>query len=354
MHTHFDHAKEYRLLPGLAPHPRVNLGPLHTCLQPANRLADKLGIEVYVKRDDTQPLGMGGNKVRQLEFYLGPALQQQADTVLITGAVQSNFVRLCAAACRKLGWQPVVQLENRVPNTDTFYQSSGNVLLNQLYGAEIHYATETDEDKADAELDALAATIKAKGRRPYTIHLGTEHPPLGALGYALAAAETKLQLDAMELSADHIVIPSGSGLTHSGFLAGTHALGWDVAVHGICVRRDQKQQRLRIQNRVAEVSELLNLDSAVPNNRVDVYDDVLQPGYGQTNQQVDLAIQNTAQLEGILLDPVYSGRCLAGLIDLVERGIINKDERVVFIHTGGLPALFAYQNKLPFLRQITG
>jgi len=351
MSEHFDHKKEYQLLPQLASHPRVDLGPVHTNLQPAIRLGDKLGIELYIKRDDTQPLGMGGNKVRQLEFYLGPAQQDKADTVLITGAVQSNFVRLCAAACRKLGWHPVVQLENRVPNTDSLYKHSGNVLLNQLYGAEIHYATETDEDKADAELDKLASILAAQGRRPYTIHLGVEHPPLGALGYALAAAETKLQLDALDVCADHVVIPSGSGLTHSGFVAGTHALKWDVAVQGICVRRDQTQQQLRIQNRLTEVADILKLDTAVPTEQVHVYDSVLQPGYGQTNPQVDEAIQSTAQLEGILLDPVYSGRCMAGLIDLVQCGVIARGERVVFIHTGGLPALFAYQNKLSFLPQ---
>ena len=345
---HFDHFKEYQLLPGLEPHMRVNLGPIHTWLQPAERLGEKLGIELYIKRDDAQPLGMGGNKVRQLEFYLGPALQQKADTVLITGAVQSNFVRLCAAACRKLGWHPVIQLEKRVPDTDNYYNHSGNVLLDHLYGAEIHYATETDEDKADAELDKLADKLKAQGRKPYTIHLGVDHPPLGALGYALAAAETRLQLDAINVSPDHIVIPSGSGLTHAGFLTGAHAIAWDVAVQGICVRRSKNLQQTRIQKRVKEVASLLNLNVSVPETHVRVFDDVLQPGYGQLNEQVHLAIQYTAHLEGILLDPVYSGRCMAGLIDLISQGVIAKGARVLFIHTGGTPALFAYQNKLGF------
>ena len=343
---HFDHFQEYRLLPGLEPHSRVNLGPIRTWLQPAERLGEKLGVELYIKRDDTQPLGMGGNKVRQLEFYLGPALQHNVDTVLITGAIQSNFTRLCAAACRRLGWHPVIQLEDRVPDTDNYYNHSGNVLLDQLYGAEIHYATETDEDKADAELDRLAEKLQAQGRNTYTIHLGVEHPPLGALGYALAATETKLQLDAIDVTPDHIVIPSGSGLTHSGFLTGAHAIKWDVAVQGICVRRDKKQQQLRIQNRTDEVASLLNLDTPVPCDLVNVYDDVLNPGYGQLNEQLHLAMQHTAQLEGVLLDPVYSGRCMAGMIDLINQGIICKGERVVFVHTGGLPALFAYQNKL--------
>ena len=176
--------------------------------------------------------------------------------------------------------------------------------------------------------------------------MGVEHPPLGALGYALAATETKLQLDAIDVTPDHIVIPSGSGLTHSGFLTGAHAIKWDVTVQGICVRRDKKQQQLRIQNRTDEVASLLNLDTPVPGDLVNVYDDVLNPGYGQLNEQLHLAMQHTAQLEGVLLDPVYSGRCMAGMIDLINQGIICKGERVVFVHTGGLPALFAYQNKL--------
>jgi len=343
---HFDHDEEYRLVPGLEHHPRVDLGPVRTALQPAPRLGDELGIELYFKRDDSHPLGMGGNKVRQLEFYLGPAITQNADTVLITGAVQSNFVRLCAAACRRLGFHPVVQLEDRVPNNDPLYRQSGNVMLNQMFGAEIHYATETSEDLADKELDRLAQKIESQGRKPYTIHLGVEHPPLGALGYVLCAVETRLQLQALQRTPDHIVIPSGSGLTHSGFLTGTHALDWDVQVHGICVRREQKLQQTRILKRSAEAATLMQLESSVPKDRVLVHDQVLQPGYGQLNDQVHNAITRTAQLEGVLLDPVYSGRCMAGLIDLVERDRIEKGSSVVFVHTGGLPALFAYQNKL--------
>ncbi len=349
MSNPIDHGEEYQLLPSLQKHSRVDLGPVRSPIQTLSRLGDELGIELQIKRDDAQPLGMGGNKVRQLEFYLGPALDQQADTVLITGAIQSNFVRLCAAACRKLGWQPVVQLEDRVPTNDPLYRKSGNVLIDQLLGAEIHYLPrEKDETEADANLDKLAAELKAAGRNPYVIHLGVEHPPLGALGYALAAAETKLQLEATVSMPDHVVIPTGSGITHSGFVTGAHALGWEVPIHGICVRRERALQQPRIEQRVAEVSELLELTDPVPASRVLVYDDVLHPGYGQLNEQVEDAVKRTAHLEGVLTDPVYSGRCMAGLIDLVDRGIITKGQRVLFIHTGGLPGLFAYQQKLGF------
>lgn len=345
----FDHSKEYQLLPALAQYARADLGPVRTPLQYADRLSHELGIELYIKRDDSQPLGMGGNKVRQLEFYLGPAQVQQADTVLITGAIQSNFVRLCAAACRRLGLEPVVQLEDRVPTSDPLYQKSGNVLLDQLYGAEIHYLPEgEDETLADARLDQLAAGIKQQGRVPYVIHLGVEHPPTGSLGYALAAAELHVQLQEQNITASHLVTPSGSGITHSGILAGVHALNWQVTVEGICVRREARLQKSRIEKRTSEVTSLLDV-AAIPADSVRVHDDVLEPGYGQLNPSVEQAIVKAARLEGILVDPVYSGRTLAGLISLVEQNRIPQGSTVVFIHTGGAPALFAYQNKLDFL-----
>lgn len=345
----FDHRKEYQLLPGLARHARADLGPVRTPLQRANRLGDELGIELYFKRDDSQPLGMGGNKVRQLEFYLGPALAQQADTVLITGATQSNFVRLCAAACRKLGLQPVVQLEDRVPTSDPLYRSSGNVLLDQLYGAEIHHLSEgEDETLADAKLDSLARDLETQGRKPYVVHLGTAHPPLGSLGYALSVAELAIQLQEQNITATHLITPSGSGITHAGVLAGVQALNWDITVEGICVRRQSSLQKPRIEKRAAEAATLLGKTNNTPAT-VYTHDDVLAPGYGQLNPQVSQAIKKAARLEGILVDPVYSGRTLAGLIHLVAEGHIARGSCVIFMHTGGAPALFAYQNMLDFL-----
>ena len=342
-----DHSEEYRLLPGIQRHPRIDLGPIRSPVLPLPRLGADLGIDLFLKRDDARPLGMGGNKVRQLEFYLGPARIQGADTILITGAIQSNFVCLCAAAARRHGWEPVVQLEDRVPENNPVYKTSGNVLLNNLFGAEIHYFAEgEDEAAADASLEKLAESLISDGKNPYVIHLGTDYPPLGALGYALASAETRLQLSQIGIDPDHIVVPSGSGLTHSGFLCGATAINWTVPVHGICVRRRAELQRRRIKQRSREVSELLGLTPPVPESNILVHDQVLAPGYGQLNSQISDAINRAAHLEGLLVDPVYSGRCLAGLINLVERGIIKRGEQVLFLHTGGLPAIFAYQKIL--------
>jgi len=336
-----------KLLPDLARHATVDLGLTPSPMDALPRLGQMLGITLHAKRDDTAKLALGGNKVRQLEYYLGPAQQVNADTILITGAVQSNFTRLCTAAAKKLGWHAIIQLENRVPRDDVTYNNSGNVLLNHLLGAEIHHFYEGEnEAAADTNLDLIAESQRSKGLNPYVIHLGINHPPLGGLGYAYCAAECYLQLKAMHQLPDHVVIPSGSGLTHAGFLAGAKTFGWDVPVHGICVRRSAKLQHDRILRRAHEVDNLLNNTANISDKDILVDDQVLDPGYGQLNAQVMAAISNSAQLEALLLDPVYSGRTMAGLVSLVERSVIQKGETVLFIHTGGLPSIFAYQTDL--------
>lgn len=341
----FTHGEEYAAVPALAAHSRVDLGPIRTPLQKLQRLGDELGIELYIKRDDSQPLAMGGNKVRQLEFYLGPAAEQGADTILITGAIQSNFVRLCAAACRRLGWHPVVQLEERVPKSDPAYLGSGNVLLDKLLKAEIHYFPEGEnEPAADANLDALAEEKRAEGRHPYVIHLGMEHPPYGGLGYVLGAAETLSQCRTAGIEPDHVVIPSGSGLTHAGFLVGARAQRWSVPVHGICVRRDAGAQTARISTRSDEINGLLGGTAELSADDILVDDCVLAPGYGRMNEAVHEAMERMAVQEGILLDPVYSGRCMAGLRHRVKMGLIAQGSTVIFVHTGGVPAVFGYQD----------
>lgn len=334
-------------LPALNALPRLPLAQEATMLHPMVRTGEQLGIALEVKRDDTLPLAMGGNKLRQLEYYLGQAQAAGCDTVLITGAVQSNFVRLCAAAARTQGWRPVVQLEDRVPNPDPLYASSGNVLLLNMLGAEIHRFTEgEDEAAADANLDRIAGELAAEGRKPYAIHLGPDHPPYGGLGYAAAAVETFLQYQALGVFPDHVVVPSGSGLTHAGFLAGARAIGWQVNVLGICVRRDAGQQTARITQRVGEILELMGLDLQIGAEDIQLSDTVLAPGYGRMNDAVSGAISMAAQSDAILLDPVYSGRCFAGLVDHVNTGVIATGDRVCFLHTGGTPGIFAYGGDL--------
>ena len=335
------------LLPELERHPRVDLGLIRSNLDPLERLGQRLGISLYAKRDDVQPLAMGGNKTRQLEFYLGLAAEQGCDTVLITGAVQSNFVRSCTAAARKLGWQPVVQLEDRVPKSDPVYAASGNVLLDRILGAEIHYFAEGEnEAAADANLDRLAEDLAKRGRKPYVIHLGIESPPVGGLGYVYAAAEVWRQFEELGTFPDHVVIPSGSGLTHAGFLVGARAIGWTVPIHGICVRRTADLQSQRIARRADELNAMIGHRASLRPEDVLVDDETLAPGYGRINEAVSSAITFAAHDEALLLDPAYSGRTMAGLMSLVERGTIEEGSSVAFIHTGGQPAIFAYQNEL--------
>ncbi|MDB4222140.1 D-cysteine desulfhydrase family protein [Granulosicoccus sp.] len=335
------------LLPSLLDHARVDLRKNVTPIEYLPNFSESLGIKVFAKRDDTLSLGMGGNKVRQLEYYLGPAMAQGADTILITGAVQSNFVCLCAAACARLGLKSVVQLEERVPNDDNSYKHSGNVLLNKVLGAEIHYFHQgEDEAAADANLDKLADKLRSQGRKPYVIHLGIDHSPIGGLGYAECAVECFLQLQMLNQLPDHVVVPTGSGLTHAGFLAGARAIGWKVSVHGICVRRAAELQRIRIRQRTHEILALLQSSEGCQEQDILVDDSVLAPGYGQLNKAVLEAIRLGARSEGMLLDPVYSGRTVAGLISLTRGGAIKAGQSVLFLHTGGLPALFAYQSAL--------
>lgn len=327
--------------------PRVKLGHSPTPLDRAPALGRELGIDLYVKRDDCTGLAFGGNKVRQLEFYFGAAVAQGADTVLITGAVQSNFVRLAAAAARTQGMDIHIQLEERVPDVDDGYRMSGNVLLDKLLGAHLSsFPVGEDESAADASLEALASDLAEKGRRPYVIHLGVDHPPLGALGYVVAAQELMAQSSERHLAFDHVIVASGSALTHGGLLVGLRALGNDVPVTGICVRRGAAEQQPRVFNRCREIAALIEKDNCLKASDVSVSDAVLAPGYGQMSSVTLSAMAMAARLEALILDPVYTGKAMAGLVALVRDGVIKAGARVLFMHTGGLPALFAYERTL--------
>ena len=336
-----------RPLAGIDRFPRIRLGHTPTPLDPAPNLGAALGIELWVKRDDCTGLALGGNKVRQLEFYLGEALAQGADTVLITGAVQSNFVRLAAAGARQLGMDIHIQLEERVDDADDLYRTSGNVLLDRLLGATLHaFPVGEDEAAADAALDRLAESLADEGRRPYVIHLGADHPPLGGLGYVLAANEVMEQARARGFGFDAVVCASGSALTHAGTLVGMRAIGEAVPVLGICVRREAALQHARVEKRTAALAAMLDRPGVVDANDVEVSDEVFFPGYGKLNDAVCEAISMAARLEALLLDPVYTGKAMAGLIAHVRSGRISSGSRVLFLHTGGLPGIFACANKL--------
>jgi D-cysteine desulfhydrase family pyridoxal phosphate-dependent enzyme len=326
--------------------PRVRLGHAPTPLEAMVNLGQSHGDRpMYVKRDDCTGLAFGGNKVRQLEFYLGEAVAAGADTVLISGAVQSNFTRLTAAACATLGLQCHIQLEQRVPKIDPTYNASGNVILDRLLGATLHfYAYGEDEEGADRRLHEIADQLSAHARTPYVIHLAPGHRPLGALGYLVVARELLDQITRDSLVIDEIVVASGSGNTHAGLLFGLRALGSRIPITGVCVRRGEKDQFDRIKARLQQIADLLNVDPVADDDDIRLTDAVLAPGYGQLNESTLAAIKTAAQLEGLILDPVYTGKSMAGFLQRAE--VIEPGRSLLFIHTGGQPALFAYEKDL--------
>ena len=311
-------------LAGVGRFPRARLAHTPTPLECAPNLGAVLGIELWIKRDDCTGLALGGNKVRQIEFHFGAAQAAGADTMLVTGAVQSNLVRIAAAGARRLGMEIEIQLEERVEDVDDLYRASGNVLLDRVLGATLHvFPVGEDETAADAALERRAEALAAQGRRPYVMHSAPGHRPLGGLGYVLAAAEVMEQAAALGLGFDAVVCPSGSALTHSGTLVGLRALGATMPVYGVCVRRDARRQGARVAELAAELAAMIDRPAAFDAGDVEVSDAVHAPGYGRLNGAVREAMALAARHEALLLDPVYSGKAMAGLIAAVPRWLVS-------------------------------
>ncbi len=337
-----------RLNRALEPWPRASLAHTPTPLDDLPRLSACFpGHRLYLKRDDCTGLAMGGNKARQLEFYLGDALAKNCDVVLSTGAVQSNYMRQLAAAAARLGLECHIQLESRVKTDNYDYLGSGNVLLNKLFGAHIHYFSEgEDELGADRAINALADELIAAGRKPYIVPLAPVAQPKGALGYVLAAAEMVQQLVDLKIEPDLIVVGSGSGLTHSGLLVGLRLMGLEIPLLGACVRRNVEAQSPRIVSTCRKVEAMLDVGEIVSETDVWLSDIALAPGYGQASDHVMGALSMMARLEGVLVDPVYSAKMVSCTMQMMESGSLAGFEHIIMIHTGGTPALFAYREQL--------
>jgi L-cysteate sulfo-lyase len=320
--------------------PRRRLAHLPTPLEPMPRLSSHLsGPQLWVKRDDCTGLATGGNKARKLEFLVADALASKADLLLTQGAVQSNHVRQTAAAAAHLGLKCHVILEERLAAAPEEYHRSGNVFLDGLFGATVERRPGgTDMDAALAE---VAERITAEGRRPYVIPGGGSNA-VGALGYAACALELLEQARAQNIRIDHIVHATGSAGTQAGLLAGLAAAGAEIPVHGISVRFDKARQEERVHALASATADRLGA-RAVSRDAVVAYDAYVGSGYGHPTKAMVEAVRLAAELEGLLFDPVYSGKAMAGLLDLVARGIFRSGETVVFVHTGGQASLFAYQ-----------
>lgn len=321
--------------------PRVTLCHSPTPLEPMENLSRLLGgPNLYVKRDDCTGLATGGNKTRKLEWLMADALGQGADVIVTQGAVQSNHVRQTAAAAAKLGLKCQILLERRVPGTAPDYETTGNVFLDRLYGAQVEFRPGGCDMNAEAE--AKCNELHAKGAKAYFIPGGGSNK-IGALGYAACAQEILEQARQRGLTIHRIVHATGSAGTQAGLVTGLAALGSDIPVLGISVRQPTAKQEETVFKLACDTARHLGFEGAVSRDKVVAVDDFVGPGYGQATSEMVEAIRLTAVNEAILLDPVYSGKGMAGLIGLARQGRFDKDENVLFLHTGGAVALFAYE-----------
>ena len=320
--------------------PRVRLAHLPTPLEPMERLSRHLnGPRLWIKRDDCTGLSTGGNKTRKLEFLMGEAVEQGADTIITQGATQSNHARQTAAAAAKLGLACHLLLQDRTGFTTREYTRNGNVVLDQLHDAEIH--RHPGSANMAAEMETLAAALKGKGKKPYVIPGGGSNA-VGALGYAEAAFELVTQANARGLKIEHVIHATGSAGTQAGFVAGMAALNVGIPTLGISVRAERQIQEETVFSLAQRTEEHMGLKGVVKRAHVVVNSDYVGAGYGQPTAGMVEALRLAANLEGILLDPVYSGKGMAGLIDQVRKGAYPKDSDVVFLHTGGSVGIFAY------------
>ncbi|MFZ6045735.1 D-cysteine desulfhydrase [Pseudomonas sp. CR3202] len=322
----------------LARFPRLELVPSPTPLEKLARLSQKLGRSVFVKRDDITPFALGGNKVRKLEFLAADALAQGADTLVTAGAIQSNHVRQTAALAARLGLACVALLENPIGTADRNYLENGNRLLLDLFGAEVELVPNLDN--ADELLAATGERLRAAGKRPYLVPIGGSNA-LGALGYVRAGLELAEQIKASGETFSAVVLASGSAGTHAGLaLALEHALP-GTRVVGVTVSRPDATQRPKVEGLLQRTADLLGVP--VPAGlKVELWDQYFAPRYGEPNAGTLDAVLLVASHEGLLLDPVYTGKAFAGLLDGVAKGAFADNGPVLFLHTGGSPALFAY------------
>jgi L-cysteate sulfo-lyase len=326
----------------LARFPRVRFAHLPTALESMPNLTRLLGgPQLYVKRDDCTGLATGGNKTRKLEFLIGDAQARGADTVITHGAVQSNHVRQTAAAAVKYGLKCAALLERRVPGHGPEYETTGNVLFDHLFGAELRFvAADTDMDAACA---GLAEEIKGQGGRPYYIPGGGSNA-VGALGYVNAGLELLQQANDRGLTIDCVITGTGSTGTQSGLVCGLEGAHSGIDVLGICVRRPAAPQIEAVHRTASATAAHVGLGAGIDKTRVLANGDYVGDGYGIPTAGTLEAIRLAAESEGLLLDPVYSGKASAGLIDLCRRGFFTREQNVVFLHTGGAAALFAYES----------
>jgi L-cysteate sulfo-lyase len=318
--------------------PRASLALLPTPIEPLLRLSAHLGgPRLHVKRDDLTGLGLGGNKLRKLEFLLGEAIAQGADSVLTVGALQSNHARQTAAACARLGLDCELILRRGSHASDA-YLNSGNMLLDRLFGARIHLLQA--HESREVHMAARAEALRGEGRRPYCIPVGGSCG-MGNLGYAVCAQEILSQSEELDVKFDAVVVATGSGGTQGGLVAGMRRLQ-GIPVIGVAVEGNRREQEALAMGQASETLRLLGMEAADLGNDVSVMDEFVGPGYARPSESMREAVSLAARFEGLVLDPVYTGKAFAGLIELASSGRYGKKQALLFVHTGGVPGLFGY------------
>ncbi|MCB8573063.1 D-cysteine desulfhydrase [Bilophila wadsworthia] len=325
----------------LAKFPRRGYVQAPTPLEALPRFSEALGgkVNVFIKRDDMLPGTAGGNKTRKLDFCMADALRQGADTIITCGAVQSNHCRLTLAWAVKEGLDCHLILEERVKGSYK-PEASGNNFLFQLLGVKSISVVPGGSDMM-GEMQKLAETLRAEGKKPYVIPGGASNK-IGALGYVSCAEEILRQLFETGLRVDHMVVPSGSAGTHAGIIAGMIGNNAGIPVTGIGVNRKKEAQQAAVLKLAQETLDYIGTGVTMPAEAVVAFDDYVGPGYSLPTDGMVEAVKLLASTESILLDPVYSGKAMAGLIDLVRKDYFPEGSNVLFLHTGGSPALFAY------------
>lgn len=324
----------------LAKFPRRRYTEGQTPIEMLPRFSAKLGgPTLYAKRDDLLGLMGGGNKTRKLEFLVAEALSQGADTLITCGAVQSNHCRLTLAAAVKEGMKCRFVLEERV---DGSYnpESSGNNFLFRLMGVEKINVVPGGSDMMK-EMQNMASDVATEGRKAYIIP-GGGSTPIGATGYVACAEEILSQAFEKGLKFDYVVCASGSAGTHAGLVTGFYGNSSNIPVIGVNVRRTKDMQEELVHDLVQRTASHVGIKSSIPRETVVCFEEYVGPGYSLPTPEMVEAVKMLAMTEGILLDPVYTGKAMAGLIDLIRKGYFHKDENVLFVHTGGSPAIYAH------------
>ncbi|NLN77632.1 MAG: D-cysteine desulfhydrase family protein [Armatimonadetes bacterium] len=319
--------------------PRISLTQLPTPLIEAPRLAARLGLRrLLVKRDDCTTLGMGGNKVRKLEFLMADALEKGSDVVMTCGGPQSNHARLTAAACRKVGIERCILF---LGGPD-FERMNGNLLLDTLFGAEIRFMVDATVKEMDDAMNAEAEKLRADGRKPYVIPIGGSSPQ-GAMGYTSGIRELAGQLSDEDKS-PLIFFAVGSCGTLTGVTIGCRLFLPEAEIIGISVSRKASEIRKIVERVAPEATELLGIDLPIDASQIHVEDCYYGERYGVASEAGNAAVLEMAQSEAIVLDPIYTGKAMSGLMDMARRKLIDTDRTVIFLHTGGGPGLFAFDH----------